>query len=111
MIQTNRVVFQICYVLLFSSAEIAKGIPRGSYGLIFGTNTFLAIFLRIVFNEAFKPMNFKVNDTRFKFLLNFEGGLLAFIGLAYICFILIFKLLSPKTESSDVIMSSNAGQI
>lgn len=96
----------------FFSAEIAKGIPRGSYGLIFGILYFIAICLRVIVNEISGTV--EIRDDLFagsKLSLNLEGGLLASAGFTYLCFIFIFQFLSSNTVNSGVVMSSNTGQV
>lgn len=38
----------IIYLFVCSSSEVAKGLKKKSYGLVFGINTFLALLLQTI---------------------------------------------------------------
>lgn len=83
---------------LFSSAEIARGTLHGSYGLVFGINTFLAVCLRVI---VMKIIEFLELDTG---AFNFMGGIMAFVGFTYFVFMLMFTV---RTSNPGAVLSRN----
>ena len=46
--EKNFIFFLHFFVVVYSSSEVAKGLKRKSYGLVFGINTFLALLLQTI---------------------------------------------------------------
>lgn len=82
----------LLYFCYFCSAEIAKGVLHGRYGLIFGLNKFLVIAVYIILLKIFGPHG--------SYAL---GEIMAFVGFAYILFMFICNV---KTSNPGIVLST-----
>ncbi|XP_031621423.1 thiamine transporter 2-like [Contarinia nasturtii] len=70
------------FTITLSSAEIAKELPKDSYGLIFGVNTFFAYCLQSILTVIVVTDSFEMKLNIIQ-QMNVYGGFLAVVGLLY----------------------------
>lgn len=92
------------------SAEIAKGLPEDSYGLIFGANAFFAYCMQSILTAIVASDSFGLNLNIFQ-QMNVYGGFLAAIGCVYLFLLAIFGIRSIKGHSTKELDSDEVNNV